>query len=325
MHPAPPARGRRRRGDRGDRRGVAHQRRPADPRRRGALRAGRRRAPGPGRERRDDHARPPARRHRRARTGAASASSSTRSRATTSSTIRTTSSSPGSPTPATPQGGDMNPKLTAVLLIVGRRAGQPRLHGARIDLQLPGRARRAGRRRARLLPRARGRGQHLVHRAGAVRRAARADRDRRRAARRRARAMRIAVPVGIAAAVVQVIGLLRWPILVPGYAADGDTDAFRTAERHPRHGDRRDARLRAHGRLDRAGHRRARAQVRRPLVRGARRRGRGAGRRRRPLAARPAGRRRGELHRLRALQRLADRVRRRAARARRRARAAVAS
>ena len=35
-----------------------------------------------------------------------------------------------------------------------------------------------------------------------------------------ARAMRIAVPVGIAAAVVQVIGLLRWPILVPGYASD---------------------------------------------------------------------------------------------------------
>lgn len=33
-------------------------------------------------------------------------------------------------------------------------------------------------------------------------------------------AMRIAVPIGIAAAVVQVIGLLRWPILVPGYASD---------------------------------------------------------------------------------------------------------
>jgi hypothetical protein len=33
-------------------------------------------------------------------------------------------------------------------------------------------------------------------------------------------AMRIAVPVGIAAAAVQVIGLLRWPILVPAYAAD---------------------------------------------------------------------------------------------------------
>jgi len=43
------------------------------------------------------------------------------------------------------------------------------------------------------------------------------------------RAMRIAVPVGIAAAAVQVIGLLRWPILVPGYAADGNADAFRTA------------------------------------------------------------------------------------------------
>jgi hypothetical protein len=34
------------------------------------------------------------------------------------------------------------------------------------------------------------------------------------------RAMRVAVPVGIAAAVVQVIGLMRWPLLVPGYAAD---------------------------------------------------------------------------------------------------------
>jgi hypothetical protein len=34
------------------------------------------------------------------------------------------------------------------------------------------------------------------------------------------RAMRIAVPVGVAAAAVQVIGLLRWPILVPGYASD---------------------------------------------------------------------------------------------------------
>jgi hypothetical protein len=42
-------------------------------------------------------------------------------------------------------------------------------------------------------------------------------------------AMRIAVRVGIAAAVVQVIGLLRWPVLVPGYAADRDADAFRTA------------------------------------------------------------------------------------------------
>ena len=34
------------------------------------------------------------------------------------------------------------------------------------------------------------------------------------------RAMRIAVPVGIAAAIVQVIGLSRWPLLVPGYASD---------------------------------------------------------------------------------------------------------
>jgi hypothetical protein len=40
---------------------------------------------------------------------------------------------------------------------------------------------------------------------------------------------RIAVRIGIAAAVVQVIGLARWPILVPGFAADDNTSAFRTA------------------------------------------------------------------------------------------------
>jgi hypothetical protein len=35
--------------------------------------------------------------------------------------------------------------------------------------------------------------------------------------------MRIAVPVGIAAALVQVIGLARWPLLVPGFAADASS------------------------------------------------------------------------------------------------------
>jgi uncharacterized protein DUF4386 len=43
------------------------------------------------------------------------------------------------------------------------------------------------------------------------------------------REMRWAVRVGVAAAVVQVIGLLRWPILVPGYASSGNRDAFETA------------------------------------------------------------------------------------------------
>lgn len=52
-------------------------------------------------------------------------------------------------------------------------------------------------------------------------------------------AMRVAVPVGIAAAVVQVVGLSRWPLLIPGYAADAASsdpataaagrDAFETA------------------------------------------------------------------------------------------------
>ena len=45
------------------------------------------------------------------------------------------------------------------------------------------------------------------------------------------RAMRLAVPVGVAAATVQVIGLLRWPLLVPGWAVDHDVDAFTTANR----------------------------------------------------------------------------------------------
>ena len=44
-----------------------------------------------------------------------------------------------------------------------------------------------------------------------------------------ARAMRFAVPVGVAAAAVQVIGLLRWPLLVPGWAAENNVDAFTTA------------------------------------------------------------------------------------------------
>ena len=43
------------------------------------------------------------------------------------------------------------------------------------------------------------------------------------------RAMRVAVPVGIAAAVVQVVGLLRWPLLVPGFAADASSPDPATA------------------------------------------------------------------------------------------------
>jgi hypothetical protein len=55
------------------------------------------------------------------------------------------------------------------------------------------------------------------------------------------RAMRVAVPVGIAAAIVQVIGLARWPLLVPSYATDATSsdpaaaeaarDSFETAHR----------------------------------------------------------------------------------------------
>lgn len=46
-------------------------------------------------------------------------------------------------------------------------------------------------------------------------------------------AMRRAVPVGIAAAAVQVVGLMRWPLLVPGWAATaaGDDPAAAAAAR----------------------------------------------------------------------------------------------
>jgi hypothetical protein len=43
------------------------------------------------------------------------------------------------------------------------------------------------------------------------------------------RTLRLAVPVGTAAAVVQVIGLLRWPLLVPGLAADASSPDPTTA------------------------------------------------------------------------------------------------
>ncbi len=43
--------------------------------------------------------------------------------------------------------------------------------------------------------------------------------------------MRAAVAAGIAAAVVQTIGLLRWPLLVPHFAATGDVAAFELAHR----------------------------------------------------------------------------------------------
>ena len=85
----------------------------------------------------------------------------------------------------------------------------------------------------------------------------------------------------------------------------------RTAERHPRHGHRRDARLSPHRHVDGARHRRARAPLRRALVQRARRRLRGARPRRRALAAGPARGRHRELLRLRPLEPLADRLRRR--------------
>jgi Domain of unknown function (DUF4386) len=41
--------------------------------------------------------------------------------------------------------------------------------------------------------------------------------------------MKLAVPVGVAAAVVQIIGLSRWPLLVPGFAHDAASASATTA------------------------------------------------------------------------------------------------
>ena len=133
------------------------------------------------------------------------------------------------------------------------------------------------------------------------------------------KAMRIAVPVGIAAAIVQVVGLLRWPLLVPGYASDAASsnpalahdarDTFTTVSDvlgtaigetlgYPLTAD-----------VDRARGRRTRSSLRRPLVPGAGRDVGGARVRRRVLAARRVGRRHRELLRLRPVERVARRLR----------------
>ena len=141
-----------------------------------------------------------------------------------------------------------------------------------------------------------------------------ADRDRRRAALVRP-ADAVAVRVGIAAAVVQVIGLGAGRSSCP---ATPPTATRPPSGRRATSSARRSARprVRAHGGLDGAGRAHARPRDRRPLVHGARL---GVGRRwslvgvLSPLGLPVVDD--GELHRLRALERLADRVRRRAARA----------
>ena len=114
----------------------------------------------------------------------------------------------------------MNRKLTASLLILAAVLANVAFTALGSIFNYPDVLDEPAGAGARRLPRQPGRRQRLVRRPGAVGGAAGAGRDRRRAPLRRTRAMRIAVPVGIAAAVVQVIGLLRWPILVPGYASD---------------------------------------------------------------------------------------------------------
>src|SRR3954447_15000234 len=234
--PASPPRGRRRRRGRRDRRRVAHQRRSADPRRGGAVRARRRGAAGPGRGRRGHDPRPPGRGHR----GRAPAR---RARARRRPRPRPPRRPPGQRArrldrrrqsqPTLEQGGAMSPRLTASLLILaavlanlaftalGSIFNYPdvldepagavltsfREHQGAVGAWFSVLALSA----ALLAPIAIGVGRLSSK-----------------------RAMRIAVPVGIAAAAVQVVGLLRWPLLVPGYASDaaGGSADVAAAARH---------------------------------------------------------------------------------------------
>src|SRR4051812_6048180 len=128
--------------------------------------------------------------------------------------------------------------------------------------------------------------------------------------------MRVAVWVGIAAAAVQVTGLLRWPLLVPGYASDAAgadaTVAARARDAFTTAGDILGTALgETLGYLltaawNGARRHRAHAAPRRPLVQRARTRVRCPRGGRRALAARSAHRRYRELLRLHPLERLDD-------------------
>jgi hypothetical protein len=102
-----------------------------------------------------------------------------------------------------------------------RRAREPGLHRIGNGLRLPGRAQAPARGRPRRIPRGPGRRSvwFLLLALGAALLAPVAIGVGRLPA---ARAMRLAVPVGVAAATVQVVGLLRSPLPVPGWAAEND-------------------------------------------------------------------------------------------------------
>ena len=139
----------------------------------------------------------------------------------------------------------------------------------------------------------------------------------------RARAMRIAVPVGIAAGVVQVIGLLRWPLLVPGYAAHAASTDPATAAAARDSFDTANQVLgtvigESFGYVLTAAwtsrHRRPPPLLRRPLVQRRRLGLRGARRRRCALTPGAARHRHRQLRRLRPVDPVARRVRRAAPR-----------
>ena len=195
------------------------------------------------------------------------------------------------------QGDVMNRKLTATLLILAAVLANVGFTALGSIFNYPDVLDEPAGKVLAVVPRLAGRGERLVPRARA--RGRRCSLRSRSASVdcRRSKAMRIAVPVGITAAIVQVVGLLRWPILVPGYASDAGEQQPGRRARRPRHVHDRErrARHRASARplgylltadVDRARRRRTRSSLRRSLVPGAGRDVGGARVRRCVLAAR---------------------------------------
>jgi hypothetical protein len=116
---------------------------------------------------------------------------------------------------------------------------------------------------------------------------------------------RWSIRVGIAAAIVQVIGLMRWSLIVPFIADREDTDAFETI-----HTVLGDVRLPPDGHLDSPHHLRPRSTPRRPVVHVRRPRSGSTDRTRSPRSPRRPWYRFRQFPRLHPLVGLAPRLRR---------------
>ncbi len=108
------------------------------------------------------------------------------------------------------------------------RAGQCRVHRPRLGLQLPGHSPGGRRRDPGGVPGRRGHDRRATSSCSPCPRLCSLRSRSCSAASPQTSADVSSISVGIAAAVVQVIGLMRWPLIVPSLADSDDTDAFDT-------------------------------------------------------------------------------------------------